>query len=838
MNVMSKVTLAGAIGLVLTPTVFAQQLEEIVVTATRRVENLQDVPISVTAVTGEAILRGGFSDMEDLSIFVPNLYMRDQFTGQSIIIRGIGTSTGNEAFEQAVAQFHDGVYYARDNLGQNSFYDLERVEVVRGPQPTFAGQSATAGALNYISRRPGDAFAGTITASYGSDEESSVEFGFGGPVTDNFGVRLAGRSYQLDDAGYTDITTGAPLGIKDNDAVRLTGVWSPSDTFELTFKYETNDVWQVGTPREHTRCDTRAQYSTAHTAVTRGMPSVCGLEALFNGATLDVLDGLQGTGGSQDVWEVVEALDAQFGLTPGDRTRNAGTLPNGDPVFGNSYTPVACSDPLEPRLPGCSPVARGLNNVAEYNFPEEREHQSNVFVIDMNWDVGDYTLSFTTSNVEYDKHDWLDPDGGTFAIFTDERIETFDQTSFEFRITSPIDQTFSWMLGAYKQDSDLDTTIDVFLPRTLGPAPPGAIAVSFGGDLLEDASWTSLFFAGTYNVTDSVRVNIGGRLQDIEKNGNLTPTNAFLFPGMTTYYPNGRVRNAGGAAASGNADADDTLPEFGIEWDAGDNSMLYLKYAEALKAGGFVMSPAIGGGLPNPFSYLPEFAEGVEFGFKSLLADGSVELNLAVYDVDYKNLQVSIFLSEEGRFVTGNAAEAHTTGVEIDGRWAATNNFTLGFAAALNEAEYDRYDGADCNTLDVKIYGRPCFNDLAGHSLPISPDYTVSFMPEFNFSFGEMQARFGAMMVFSDGYSLSNDFDPLAEVPSNHRIDVRLSISPPNGQWEVALYGRDITDERLKVGGAGSFQSKTLDQTLHDGNGTARTRGSRWGIQGSYFFGN
>ncbi len=139
----TKLTLAGAIGSILAPAVFAQELEEIVVTATRRAESLLDVPISVTAITGEAILDHGFSDMEDLSTFIPNLYMRDSFTGQNIRIRSIGTSTGNEAFEQAVAQFHDGVYYARDNLSQNGFYDLERVEIVRDPQPTAIRYLAT-----------------------------------------------------------------------------------------------------------------------------------------------------------------------------------------------------------------------------------------------------------------------------------------------------------------------------------------------------------------------------------------------------------------------------------------------------------------------------------------------------------------------------------------------------------------------------------------------------------------------------------------------------------------------------------------------------------------------
>ena len=210
------------------PAAFAQELEEIVVTATRRETSLQDVPISVTAIMGQAILEGGFSDIEDLSVFIPNLQIRDGFTGQAMAIRGVGSPPGNEAFEQAVAQFHDGVYYGRDTLNQNLFFDMERVEVVRGPQPTFAGQSATAGAINYISRRPGNEFEGRVTAQYGSDEETSLELSIGGPLGDTFALGFAGRYYELDDAGYTDLTTGTPTGIKENTAARLTGVWPVS----------------------------------------------------------------------------------------------------------------------------------------------------------------------------------------------------------------------------------------------------------------------------------------------------------------------------------------------------------------------------------------------------------------------------------------------------------------------------------------------------------------------------------------------------------------------------------------------------------------------------------
>ncbi|HZL96744.1 MAG TPA: TonB-dependent receptor plug domain-containing protein, partial [Vicinamibacterales bacterium] len=175
MNGHSKRLLAAAVAAAFVPTTHVlaqgQGLEEILVTAQRREQSLQDVPISVTAVTGEAILEGGFSDMEDLSVFVPNLFMQDTFTGQVLAIRGIGTTAGNEAFESAVAIFHDDVYYGRDHLGQSAFFDLERVEILRGPQPIFFGQSATAGALNVTSRTPGDAWQGDVQVAYGDDEE-------------------------------------------------------------------------------------------------------------------------------------------------------------------------------------------------------------------------------------------------------------------------------------------------------------------------------------------------------------------------------------------------------------------------------------------------------------------------------------------------------------------------------------------------------------------------------------------------------------------------------------------------------------------------------------------
>jgi len=803
------------------------QLEEIIVTAQRREESLQDVPISVTAVTGQSIMEMGFSDIDDLANFVPNLYMNDGITGQSLSIRGVGTSTSNEAFEQAVAQFHDGVYYARDNMSGNSFFDLERVEIVRGPQPTFAGQSATAGVLNYISRKPGDTFNGYVTTSAGDDEEYNVEFAIGGPVTDTLGVRVAGRHYELGDAGYYHEVTGKKWGVKENSAYRFTSVWTPSDTFEMTLKYEHNNVYQLGTPNEFTRCDKNVATSNSSNFFSAGMKANCALVELYLGLDYSNLDGIMGRGGQLDAWEVSEALDKKFGLTPGAE---------------GSWTPASAVMP------------RGLNKVAEYGFDEDREHESNVVLLGMNWDANGYDVVSTTSMVNYDKYDWLDPDGTSIAFFTDERLETYDQVAQEITIASPVDQPFAWLLGFYYQNTALVTTIDVYLPRTLpwlgdlavkDATGQTAIARSSGGTLYEDGSWTSVFFRGVATLNDTMRLNIGGRYQDIQKDGLLETTSALLYPGMTTYYPNGVRARRSHAKIPATADAADFLPEIGYEWDASENTMVYARYSEALKAGGFVMSPALAGAAPNPFTYKPEYAEGFEVGFKSQLLNNRLQLNMAFYSIDYTDLQRTVYVFETSQFITKNAAEAHTTGFEFDGRWAVTDNFTLGFNGTKNDAAYDAYSpGPSCNTRDTKLYtgAGKCFYDLGGTKLGSSPDWQLGLQPEFHFNLGpNLEATLMGMITTNDDYCRYSCFalfgkDPLDEIKGEARIDARFAIRPVDGNWEIAVYGDDLTDRRLVRAGALSVFSKTKAKDF-DASGIGRERGRRVGVQYSYNFG-
>ena len=175
-------------------------LEEIIVTAQKRAEGLSDVPISISAVTGETLEDYGHANLEAVSSSVPNLKITQTAIANRIAIRGIA-SGDNKGFEQSVAMFVDGIYYGRDQLSRMPLVDIQRIEVLRGPQPTLFGKNAIAGAVNVVSRRPSDDFEGSVSASYEfKHEEKRITAMLSGPLSQTIGARVVG--YYRDMDGY------------------------------------------------------------------------------------------------------------------------------------------------------------------------------------------------------------------------------------------------------------------------------------------------------------------------------------------------------------------------------------------------------------------------------------------------------------------------------------------------------------------------------------------------------------------------------------------------------------------------------------------------------------
>lgn len=246
------------------------ELEEIIVTAQMREQSLQDVPISVSAVSGDKLKDAGIEKIDDLVSFVPNIHLTESGLSTQLRIRGIG-SDNNQGFEQSVGLYMDGVSYGRQQLIRAPFLDLERVEVLRGPQSILFGKNSIAGALNMMSAKPTDELEGYISGTYEPDiNQREVTAVISGPLSENVSARLAYRSYQED--GYIENTIlDRDEPNRDEDALRLTVDWEVNDELKLTFKAEQDNFDVKGRQIEIVGADASATTGATYSQILQSL---------------------------------------------------------------------------------------------------------------------------------------------------------------------------------------------------------------------------------------------------------------------------------------------------------------------------------------------------------------------------------------------------------------------------------------------------------------------------------------------------------------------------------------------------------------------------------------
>jgi iron complex outermembrane recepter protein len=230
----------------LAPAAQAQQLEEVIVTAQKRAESLQDVPISVSAIGGKQIQDAGIPDLTALADYVPNLHIATASVNTNIYMRGVG-SGNNQAFEQSVGMYIDGVYMGRGRQYRAGFLDIERVEVLRGPQGTLFGKNTVAGAVNITTASPdvGGETTGEIMASFEENGGQNYQGFISGSLSDTLAARLA-FNYRENDGYLDNAQFDIPEGGKTDEGIRLTLAWEPSDTFSANLKLSHFEGERIG----------------------------------------------------------------------------------------------------------------------------------------------------------------------------------------------------------------------------------------------------------------------------------------------------------------------------------------------------------------------------------------------------------------------------------------------------------------------------------------------------------------------------------------------------------------------------------------------------------------
>ncbi|BFM14927.1 TonB-dependent receptor [Maricurvus nonylphenolicus] len=809
MRIAMKHALSLAIGSAIassTP-VFAQDsaaftLEEVIVTAQKREQSLQDVPLSVNAVGGEKMAEAGITNLEGMTGLVPNLTFNQTGIGTNVAIRGISSGI-NQGFEQSVGQYVDGIYYGRAQLTRAPMFDMERVEVLRGPQSILFGKNSIAGAISMTSAKPTDEFEAKIGALYEPEhDEQQIDLVVSGPITENLSGRLAIMDRTMD--GYFD-NEFLDNDEQDDDEtfIRGTLVWDASDDLSVTLKVEDGSFDSKGR--------------------NIGVTQETTLGATSYEAQLDRLTG----------------INANQGLLTG------GALPSITSA-GSSYSLNTNGDDFERTSNG--------------DFSEN--DMENV-TITVEYGIGDYTLTSITGYNAYEYTEHCDCDFISAELIELTSEEEFEQYSQEFRITSPGGETIDWIAGIFYQENELEfddklvVPEDSLLPTGVAfasalaavggnPLDPGFNA-ALGGELVnvdpmrgasssrdfdQESELWSIFAQATWNITDETRLTLGARYTDEEKeasrrqfhldaNGAVDPTLTGLFGAF------------GVEEHSIADDRDETsfTPLVTLQHDLTDDAMVYISWTTGYKSGGFDVRsnahPTVGAGglagiptldVEGVFEFEEEEAESIEIGGKFTLLDGAAEMNVALFRTEYTDLQTSQFDGTLGFNVT-NAGEATTQGLELDGRWRVSEGLTLSGALAYLDFEYDKFPNSQCafgQTPNSTSHAGQC--DISGETREFTPEWTGSLTADYIRPLGDaLEFRSTLDLIYSDDYFTSPTLDSRTEQDSYTKVNLRLALGASDGQWEVALVGKNLTDEEVM-----SFSNQLpVSNSFTAGSGTA-----------------
>lgn len=756
----------------------AQSADVITVTAQKREQNLQDVPISMVAVSGEELLEDNVIRLDQLDESIPNLAITDGFTGVTLNVRGIGTGQGSAGFEQSVATFIDGVYVGRGRSSIAPMMDIASVEVLRGPQPVFSGQSAVAGALNITTKDGTGDFAADLFASYGSENEVIVEGGVTLPMTDTFGVRLAGRATGWD--GYaTNAATGGSHGGIDTEIFRATANWTPAARLDLELAYEAGKSESNGLATEIIDCDT--------VGVPGSPPPIC-------------------------------------------------AFAQGDPTFAdvnleydlNQMTAVG-SDWLYAGV--------GVPNTSGWGDLMPETLTTDRLTFNWNYDFGGATLTGIHSTNSYNYSVTRDVDQTPYMWLHADIYEDYDQTNHELRLTSndaAFDGFLDWMVGYYYQEGEIHTENHSHL---------GFAGFDVGTEFNEDNEWTSFFASFTGHFTDTVRGNAGIRYSDVSKSGDTYATTGTgnAASGNGTFSRNVSTCTGGeqpGVCMDANYETDDVSWQLGLEWDAADDVMFYVSYSDAFKAGGFAQSGQNVVGSLDAFIFDDEEANSFEVGMNSILMDGRLRLNGAIFSTDYTNLQLSSFDVNSGTFLVNNAAAATSQGIEFDGVFALTDSFDVIFNGSLLDATFDSYDGAQCSQWEQSFDLNGCSfdndggnvdivstTDRSGYDLLFSPSYTFGLGFDWSFPISDtFEGGLAGDVNWRDDYEVSDRYDPRGLQEGYAMVNLRAELFSDSG-WSAALFGNNVTDETpLILLGPSQFNGQTAGFAVSQ-------RGASYGIQ-------
>lgn len=745
-------------------------LTEIVVTARKREESVQDVPVAVTAFSEELIEQRDITSVEKIAAIAPNFNVgrASNGSGAQLTLRGIGSSSTSIGIEQSVAVVVDGAYYGQGRIINEGFFDLQRVEVLKGPQALFFGKNATAGVISFTTKDPGPDPEFIAKAGYEFNAEQWRLEGIASmPLGDSAGIRLAARYSKMEGGLY--------------------------DNIQVDRSYTTVDIIDV--------IGGGAGNAIVHTAtpVTSDQP---GEEEFLGRATFKV----------EPSDRLTATVKASYNY---NRTQNSSWnyavyacgLPSGD----SQLTGLPCEADFITRqnnLP--TDIAANFPFAPADGKPYNR-YESFAATGNLTYEADSFQITSVT-NYQWNNNQWLcvcdfqtGDNTGTWAT-EDASWTAFSQ---ELRLLTQFDGPFNVMIGALYQDTkrDFDQFVMFAGLRDDTVAPENQYLATTKTSFTNGETF-ALFGQATFDITPELELAGGVRYTDESKDSFFTqPYNNLGVQGI--FRDQNDPDGLGEITASQNFD--NWSPEVTLTYQPNPDLLIYGAYKTAYKSGGFSNGGINSKFSPDPLADLtfePEEAEGFEIGIKSTLANNQLRLNLTVFDYDYTDLQVDFFNSPIFAFQT-LTADARTRGVEVDFEFAPNGVPGLNLRGSINytDAEYTDFAGAPCYAGQTiaegctLVGGISARQDLTGAPLSVAPEWTGTLGAAYDTFVGDdFRLSFSVDSRYSDSYLPSGFGNPLSRQDSFVTIDAGIRFGAEDRNWEIGVIGKNLTNEFYVTG--------------------------------------
>jgi iron complex outermembrane receptor protein len=826
----------GILGTGLLSNASAQVLEEIVVTAQKREQNVQDVPIAVSAFTGEHMEAKGINQIAQIGDFTPNLYL-DSTTpfgaANNILaayIRGIGQQDFAFNLEPGVGVYVDGVYLARTFGANFDLLDVERLEVLKGPQGTLFGRNAIGGAINVVTRRPGNEFSyrGEVTTGSferldvrGAAEGALIEdtlyglVAFSSKSRDGYqkrvpfrGIEMNGGDDRIDQFFHKDYTTDNRAGGENQQNIRAKLLWEVNDRLEVTV------VGQYGTTDEQAVPNSLLAYfdNPAPGASFTHLADLCAVLPLAVLQAIPIPPCFQNRG----IKPGLPSVGAPFIQQPAIGGVNADADPN------NNRTLFAG--------PGFNPAGSGFGS--PFIHPDKDKSYANgqnfnkLELYDVYGHI-DYDLAngwHVKYIGSYRSMDWIagfDFDGSPLPMLEVSFTTIQEQFSNEIQLSGRSwNDRWDWVVGFYQFHEDGELTDFVTFPA-------GFLQI-YGENVFDTDAW-AVYTHNNFAVTDRIGLTFGLRYTDEDKDFegrqrdlNMVGVNPTLPLGtgcppppagcsldawpdqndFTRYYPLG----------VNNKSFTDVSIRAGIEYKFMDDMMGYFSYAEGFKSGGWttrLSTPHLQIEPLPPGTFLfqnaigldmdEETATSYELGLKTQLLNRTLQLNMAGFYTEYDNIQIT---KQDGPSpVFANAGDGRVWGFEAEALWLATDNLSFEGSVGWLDAKYTSIEpGVFITQLTDGLLPRDVLT--TSHKWINVPEWDIHLGGTYVFPMAS-----GARLSFRADWSytskMANDLSNTPELNQGALSFVNLSATytNPSDNWDLSVGGRNVTDERHIVTG-------------------------------------